>query len=487
MKKPIENRDIFKKLLLIMVIVCLVTFTLFSIVACSKIKYEDNSCLIEFSEAKAVFTIPKQAKIRVDKKIKNYVYEQIIPKKQKSMGNLVQYVFENNSNSIFRIEKNGYITKSGYFAATGKFEIKFNNNEDIWQSKEYEKALPNGLAGIDDIMLTNVGDNYFKVLKVGEVFDLKAFRNTMIIDNSANNTEIEPDFDAEILSGESISIEKQNENTFKVKAKSQGVTQIKLRYQAIEVLNRGKLFCYNASDKKREVVLTFAVGENFTTDIFVKAQDRNFDSEFDIIYFDKDETKFEIESDADYIKSYNSDICNSGVIKKSNNKFALPIVEGVNCFELVKNNESCYMTIYGKKINVQVENYQEKISVGDKIKIKVFGVYTAVPKVGGIYNPTQEYNEGSTKTVGSKMKFVLPNEEVPAKYQSQYYSGANCTVEFVVKTEYLVNGKLTFDLKFCYEWWGSDLGAHRSITSKGIEDNLNAKLWERNLGFFILN
>lgn len=469
------------------VIVAVLAVTLIGFVGCVKLPDSKDLCTVKFDQKQAVFTIPQDATLRVLNQTKNFVTKEVKPKSQKEKGDFVQYVFANGEQNMmqtFRIEKEGFVTKAGYFCTSGNFEFKFDSKVDIWKRESYGEKPANGLAGIDDIMLTNVGNNYFKVMCKGEKFDLIAFRNSMIVNDNISNVEIEPNFKVEILSGNSVSFERIKENAFCVNAESQGVTQVKLKYQAIEVLNNGKVFCYNASDLAREVVITFAVGEDYFCDSTVKVNGKNFDSEFDTVYYDSDicEIDFEVNNADKVIFGDKNILLNDGKCK-------LNLSDGANVIEIKRENKSQFMTIYARKILVTVSNISNntnEISAGDKVAIKVTGIYTAVPKLSGVYNPTQNFAVGSTPTEGSRMKFIMPNGEIiTANFVSQYFNGANTYAELVVKEEYLVDGELTFKMLFAAEWWGSELGIHRLITSNGFENNLNAELHRTNLGVFV--
>lgn len=480
MKKTIKNRDIFERFIILTLVIGFLIAIMIGFVACNKKDYNTSAYTIEFLQKDATFTIPKDAELRVDKKIKNFVFEEVAPKKKKNIGNLVQYVFDNDINQTFRIEKQGYITRAGYFGQQGNFEILLATKENVCERNQYESTLPLGMAGIDDIMLTNVGDDYFKVLQLEEKFDLRLFRNTMIVDNYSSNTEIEPDFEAEIICGDSVSIAQSKENMFEICAQKQGVTKIKFSYQAIEVLNGDNLFCYNASDKRREAVITFAVGEHYTTDIDIKVNGRDFDSEFDTFYFDGECGELQLE-----VEGGGSVLCNDILVSEQNGTYPIEIAQGANYIEVQQGGKSTFLTIFGAKIAVNVQSDLGRLSVGDKIKINVQGVYTAIPKLSGVYNPTQNHSIGNTPTNGSRLKLVMANgDNVFAEYKSQYYSGANCFIEFEAKPEYIVNGKLTFDINFYYEWWGEELGYHRNITASGVDSNLDAVCHSKILGFY---
>ena len=130
--------------------------------------------------------MPKDACLRVEKQTKYYVFENVKPKSKKVIGDLIQYVYDNTDSNkkVFRVEKDGSITKAGYFEEQGKFEISLNGKQNVYKRENYtNNNLPRGLSGVEDLMLTNIGNNYFKVLDIDEKFALNLYRNNMIIDN----------------------------------------------------------------------------------------------------------------------------------------------------------------------------------------------------------------------------------------------------------------------------------------------------------------
>lgn len=496
MEKSIKNRGVLLKLVLVAMVTVIIVATLIAFVGCANGSYDSNSLTIEFSKKQAKFTLPKDACLRVEKQTKYYVFEIIQPKSKKVIGDLVQYVYDNTDSNkkVFRVEKDGSITKAGYFEEQGKFEISLDN-QNVYKRESYtNNNLPRGLSGVEDLMLTNIGNNYFKVLDIDEKFALNLYRNNMIIDSSTGNVQIEPTFEVEVMQGDSVRIERTRENKFDIVGVKTGVTQVKIKYQAIEVLSGGKWFCYNAVAENREVIANFAVGEDYIEDTDIKlvsdlykGKDRIFDSEFDTIYFQGKNVKVKLQ-----IEGVSNVLCQGIAAPKiSENVFDVIIKSGANVFEIVKGDKRQFVTIYGAKISIDIQNENgvinadNKIQVGDKIKIKVNGIYNVLPKMSGVYNPTQQYSSSSTPSTGCKLQIVLANgKEIGAKYVSQYYYKENSEIEFEMKAEYLQNGKFVFDLKFYTEWWGDALGAHREISDSGVQTNVDAKQYDCYLGFF---
>ncbi len=500
MEKSIKNRGVLLKLVLATMVCVLIVATLIAFVGCANGSYDSNSLTIEFSKKHAKFTLPKDACLRVEKQTKYYVFENIQPKSKKVIGDLVQYVYDNTDSNkkVFRVEKDGSITKAGYFEEQGKFEISIDGKQNVYKRENYiTNNLPRGLSGVEDLMLTNIGNNYFKVLDIDEKFALNLYRNNMIIDSATGNVQIEPKFEVEVMQGDSVRIERTRENKFDVVGVKSGVTQVKIKYQAIEVLSGGKWFCYNASSENREVVANFAIGEDFVEDVDIKilsdlyeGKNKVFDSEFDTIYYQGDSGTIKVQ-----INGASSVLCQGKATSQiSENVFELQIKNGANVFEIVKGDKRQFVTIYGAKISIDIQNENgeiaadNKIQVGDNIKIKVNGIYNTLPKMSGVYNPTQQYLSSATPTYGCKLQVVFGNGEektiIDAKYISQYYYKENSEIEFEMKSEYLQNGKFVFDLKFYTEWWGDALGAHREISDSGVQTNVDAKQYDCYLGFF---
>lgn len=497
MKKSIKNRGVLLKMVLATMVCVLIVATLIAFVGCTNGNYDNNSLTIEFGKKQAKFTMPKDVLIRVEKQTKYYVFENVKPKSKKVIGDLVQFVYDNTDSNkkVFRVEKDGSITKAGYFEEQGKFEISLDGKQNVYKRENYiTNNLPRGLSGVEDLMLTNIGNNYFKVLDIDEKFALNLYRNNMIIDSATGNVQIEPKFEVEVIQGDSVRIERTRENKFDVVGVKSGVTQVKIKYQAIDVLSGGKWFCYNASSEIREVVANFAVGEDFVEDVDInivsdlyEGKNKAFDSEFDTIYYQGEKRNIKVQ-----INGASSVLCQGKAVPIiSENIFELQIKNGANVLEIVKGNKRQFVTIYGAKISIDIQNENgeitsdNKIQVGDNIKIKVNGIYNILPKLSGVYNPTQQYSNSTTPTYGCKLQIVLANgKEITAKYVSQYNYKENSVIEFEMKSEYLQNGKFVFDLQFCAEWWGDTLGAHRDINDGGVQTNMDAKQYDCYLGFF---
>lgn len=500
MEKSIKNRGVLLKMVLATMVCVLIVATLIAFVGCANGNYDNNSLTIEFGKKQTKFTLPKDAFLSVEKQTKYYVFENVKPKSKKVIGDLIQYVYDNTDSNkkVFRVEKDGCITKAGYFEEQGKFEISLDGKQNVYKRENYiTNNLPRGLSGVEDLMLTNIGNNYFKVLDIDEKFALNLYRNNMIIDSATGNVQIEPKFEIEVMHGDSVRIERKRENKFDVVGVKSGVTQVKIKYQAIDVLSGGKWFCYNASNENREVIANFAVGEDFVEDVDIKlvsdlyeSKNKVFESEFDTIYYTGEKGNIKAQ-----INGASSVLCQGKAATKiSENVFDLQIKSGYNVFEIVKGDKRQFVTIYGAKISIDIQNENgeitsdNKIQVGDNIKIKVNGIYNTLPKMSGVYNPTQQYLSSATPTYGCKLQVVFGNGEektiIDAKYISQYYYKENSEIEFEMKSEYLQNGKFMFDLQFYAKWWGENLGAHRDINDSGVQTNMDAKLYDGYIGFF---
>lgn len=500
MKKSIKNRGVLLKMVLATMVYVLIVATLIAFVGCTNGNYDNNSLTIEFGKKQTKFTLPKDAFLSVEKQTKYYVFENVKPKSKKVIEDLIQYVYDNTDSNkkVFRVEKDGSITKAGYFEEQGKFEISLDGKQNVYKRENYiTNNLPRGLSGVEDLMLTNIGNNYFKVLDIDEKFALNLYRNNMIIDSATGNVQIEPKFEIEVMHGDSVRIERKRENKFDVVGVKSGVTQVKIKYQAIDVLSGGKWFCYNASNENREVIANFAVGEDFVEDVDIKlvsdlyeGKNKAFDSEFDTIYYQEENRNIKVQ-----INGASSVLCQGKAVPKiCENIFELQIKNGANVLEIVKGNKRQFVTIYGAKISIDIQNENgeitsdNKIQVGDNIKIKVNGIYNTLPKMSGVYNPTQQYLSSATPTYGCKLQVVFGNGEektiIDAKYISQYYYKENSEIEFEMKSEYLQNGKFMFDLQFYAKWWGENLGAHRDINDSGVQTNMDAKLYDGYIGFF---
>ena len=475
MEKPNKNRSVFAKLLCLSIVFC-VLLAAALLVSCANDKYDSNHYFIEFSKEKATFVLPANAKLMVKKQTKYYVYEEVVADNTKASNNFVKYTFDNSidtSKYIFRIEQDKSITKAGYFQKEGKFKIPIvaQNDNDSVQTEIMETA---------NLMLTNVGNNYFKILQIGESFDLTTFRNSSILNSLVGNVQIEPTFECSIVKGDSISIDRVQENIFTIKAVKAGVAQVKLTYGQIDVLTNSKLKKYSACNEAMHIVITFAVGDSYTNDIQVTAKNRKFDSEFDIVYFEGDSGEFEIEA-------FNACkvICNDINVVEKNGKFVLPIYQGSNIVEIISGGKSKFMTIYGAKIKIDIIG---ECVIGGEITIKVNGILNVLPKLSGIYNPTQKFANSLTPSHGSNLYAIVQTmsdeKNLVADNVSQYDFSKNTNIKFVIKKEYLVNDKLNVNFKFKAEWWGLVLGAHRDIGESGIQTNINAEKYSANIGFF---
>lgn len=477
MNKPIKNRGIFKIFVLLSVFVCLFV-SAFVLVGCKGDDYNGSNYLVEFNKKQAVFTIAGDATISVRKQTSYFVQDEVQPIKVKEYKDYTKYYYKNGKDSsgqVFRIEKQGYVTKAGYFQTEGKINLPVCDSED---------SLNNNFADIENSILTNVGDKNFKVLDMGEVFNLTAYRNNAIVNNYSSNVQIEPNFEYQVLKGDSVSVNQTKENVFSIKAVARGVTHVLLSYNQIDILNNSELKSYSSCDDNMRAVVTFAVGEEYTTNINITAQGSPIDSEFDIVYFEGEGGNLVITApSADKVEG---NILDKKVVysKTVDGEFNLPIKEGYNIFEIFAGGKSSFLVLYGATINVHISG---DLKVGSQISISVSGLRNVLPKFSGVYNPTQNYPNGEPATIGSNLCVKINDtDEVVAENVSQYDFRKNNIITFILDEKHFVDGKL--ELNFCFkaEWWGMELGAHRQIDSSGLLGNINADKHCRSIGFFNL-
>lgn len=459
MTKPFKNRGYILKIL----IICLGVMLAAMAAGCAKHTPIAGTCSIEFLGGSTMFCLPKDAELHVQRMTNTAEYEDVQADSVQQNDSCVHYVFSHDDSrrqNIFRIEKAGVVTKAGFFEDSGKLEFALDDGRSVWhRENSYAES---------DLMISNVGDNYYKVLDVGQKFELKLARNTAI-----SGGVIQPNFELQILQGDSVTIGADGDNNFDVTAAGEGVTFARAKYQAIDILKGGKWLHYNASDPAREAVFAFGVGDNYDVFADVDFGGGALDSEFDTIYFEDDDEKFEaLISNGDSVK------CNGEEVAYSNGKATLLLQNGVNVLEICRGYKRQYATIYAAKIAIDAAFSNGQLTIG------VRGLQNTLPKVSGVYNPSQNHMTGETPSEGSRVQIIDPSGNVRlANYVSQYDYRRNNEVTIAIESEWLQEKALKLEIQFMAQWWGDSLGAHRAF-ERCDKPNLNAELHSRNIGVF---
>lgn len=418
-------------------------------------------------------TAPAGADVSVSHQIKNFYNEDIAFSSQsENADNTITYIYrvpKGASGYKYRVQAEGKITKAGYLdlknEETANAAVTFADTEDPKVRPEYDRTTVLGKRMEDNILLNINSQNYLR-MNSGDTFKARAYRAAwQIVDSDTANIMIEPDYHYEIVSGDSVRLKQEGQNAV-LTAEKQGVTVIKVTYDAIEVGGKTNYTgIYGAIDPSREGMFVVNVDSDVQTELDLNT---DWDSEFDTVYFfgdsgtftfaPKSEAEITVEADG---KEYTAD---------ENGNYKITIKEGNNLVKVTAGEREEYIVVKGGKIKANITNVtnpNEQIKQGDTVSITFDGLHMPIPKFSGIYNP----GFGGTM----KVAYKTSDGGTVTSAGTQYDFISNNALTFTVWEEGTYN--LT-DGYIPMSSMGSKFGAHRNISDTGVGANFNASAVE---------
>lgn len=374
---------------------------------------------------------------------------------------------------------------SKFYDLTNPEEL--NNNDRVIYDISKDYMSYNGIYFDDGILLNANEDGSSSIrLKIGEEFQLKAYRTWQIVDGV--NYYIEPDFHYEIVYGDSVSVSDKG----LIKANDNGFSIIRVTYDAIKAGYIGKLEKYNAIDPVCVGIVAVIVNDakdvTLETGISLK--------EYDTVYFDNhitDPTGIttntgktyaeytfmpEKDSTVEVLEAPPVDQAITGNWTKTWTKYNLTpdgrvtvkLTPGKNVIKIKKNEIEEYHVIRAAGIGVRIANQTEpgkKLTVGDTARISLDGLYIPVPKMSAVYNPGLFTYTGTTSPY---IQYTIDGEifkgvggQYSIRNDNAIYIEAETEGDYVLKNGVVNEG-----------YMGSPLITHYNIPEEGLLRNFNA-------------
>ena len=445
-------------------------------------------------------TVPSDAeKVEFFEQTANYVVKAMNTAEMTTTDNgdgTTTYLFKSKSTTfgfqhMWRVSKAGETTQAGFMGNSKDITVSWSEHKPS-ETENYPKDA--NFNYDDNSVLLNIDDSKDTnelAMQVGETFKLRAFRNGWeIISDVSGNRMIEPDFHYAILSGNDvISVAPVTDvltgnasgNWMNITALSNGTAILAVWYDGIEITGSAQFDgFYGASNPARYGYVVVNVGEDATIAITPISQDGDWDAEFDTVYYADDNGgifSFEA-SDVNSVTVTNLRGTVMGeagsVTKSADGKWNVPVFDGSNLITLTSENGVDYRLIRAKKVTAHITNVTTGktdadadfvIHVGDTVSVSLDKLDMPLPKMSGIYNP----GFGGT----CKMVYMIDGQYAQVSKGTQYNfpTPAVCTVTFVASKPgelHLGNGYITTGV------FGSEPGAHRSLTDAGKPVNTNA-------------
>lgn len=307
-----------------------------------------------------------------------------------------------------------------------------------------------------------------KEMKVGDKADLYPWRIEQIITDTINNDVFRPEFHFEIISGDSVKLDKENSNEKAiVTAVKPGTSIVKVTYKAADY--KGKH--WNAISDVNTAYAIFTVGENGKAVIHTNEEFANW-RHYDTIYYTEGETvPYTFTVNAENAKSVRVTV-NGLPIEGNGNKYTANLenrsnIIGIEAKDEEGNITSMYRVIDSRFMEVIVNNKTnpgEELKAGDTANVSFRGITMPVHKLATIYNPV----------FGKNVTRVLYENDKLGTFEgkcSQWDLATNNDFDVTFTEE----GTYNFHSKdgIRCTWWGDDLGA--DMIKQGVgKPNLNA-------------
>ena len=409
------------------------------------------------------------------------------------------------------IEVKGYSKNPDDYPLTLNGGVKYTG--DNWQHFDLDNDFRvDNRSSAEANLYLNVDDSNYLSLTTNDSFKLRAFRTWQAVTEVVGNYFIEPQFHYEDVGDGVVSItepEESKEGNRWVELQptgASGVSVIKVTYDAMfwaegdfvndELVSTGSYF--NAIDPVNTRVVIVEVGGKNTANIQanIADYDSSVGTEYDTIYY---AATINGEKTADCTDSASftfTPTANSGhklsvrvhdplhntewkdetkwtsYEQAADGSFTVQLKDGRNIIEISADDGSrIYHVINCRAVNVNIINISRPdagdYQVGDVIQLSFDGLSLPVQKMAAIYNPNfpaegrVQYVQSGTGRVfrsdkGSQYDVILP-------VMHKITLTLNTPGDFVL-TDGHIRGKSL----------GSSFGAHRAISDKGLEPNLNA-------------
>ncbi|MBU5294569.1 LPXTG cell wall anchor domain-containing protein [Anaerosalibacter bizertensis] len=316
---------------------------------------------------------------------------------------------------------------------------------DIWLTSTYKKGNADHIK-----------------MKIGEVDSVYPWRIPQGIVNYINNDVERPNFNFEILQGDSVELlSNSTTDTVDIKAVKKGDTVIKVTYDEF-THSKGKYF--PPSSKVNTKYIVYSVGAEQNIDI-------KTDIETNIaktIYFvDSKTTPYTFEVNAPGATKLIVTINGKKVSDSSDNKYTVDLENRQNIIGIIAIDDkgkvsTHYEMIEARLIELETKNLTrsdlDEIYDGQDVGISFKGIKLPVPKIATYYNPFMNSIWSQQGEEAPYVEYVVNNDIGKVRSHGGQYDLATNNQ---IKIENIKAGKHTFSNGKIYEgWWGVELGDH---------------------------
>ncbi|WP_373215738.1 Ig-like domain-containing protein [Ruminococcus sp. 5_1_39BFAA] len=310
------------------------------------------------------------------------------------------------------------------------------------------------------------------------------------VNKISNDVEM-PHFNYEIIKGDSVSLDTSNNTHVGVTAVKEGITVVKVTYDAFNHTNGNTYF--PATDPVNTGYVVYSVGGNknitIKDNIVQKDEDKTGADDvvfrsYDTLYYTTGDTApFTLKASAEGAEKLVVKCNGITVPESSAGIWTLPLENRSNIIELTAtaedgNTRSLYHVLDARKIKINVENKTvpgEPLHVGQTATVSFTGITMPVYKLATIYNPCM--NAWGAKS--TNVHYLCNNGTTYEGHCNQWDLATTNSFDVV-----LDNGTTySFTKGRIYsEWWGSTLGSDKTTDNPGAP-NLDAPILSGDFSF----
>lgn len=454
------------------------------------------------SSAKTII-VDKDVELHVYYQSKYFVVTEVSPVYSIDNGDTITYVYSCPKQTTYQMgymyfaKKGDLIDKAGYLHSVTDITLSWEGETRTSAYRaDYDRSTTYGARG-DDSTFVNVNGKGHLVLGNGGTFRLRSWRIWEIIDSDTTNVMIEPEFKYTRYGDDILSLSAAancgtgGNNWVDLKATGSGVAFLEVGYEAVQIVHgyedgsfggavgQSSNFTYNATDPSRTAFIVVQTDGNAASDVTFGIMSNNgkaWDAEFDTFYFTGDYGRLT------FTPSAASGIASVAV---SNNKgesfttltadetgaYTAPIVSGANVIRITNDNgKTAYQVIRGDVITYTITNVtagksaDDEIVPGDTVNIAITDWHPAQSKMSGIYNASGHFLNYQCSWDGTTV-----SDNTDGTYSLNGLVLSVTIPEDATGSFVLTNGNIS------YSYFGSDPGAHRSISDSGAGQNTTAE------------
>ena len=424
------------------------------------------------------------------------------------------FISKGNSNYTWRLSDDTHVTQAGWLASQSKSgELTFSFAEDAATNRvshDFSK-LGTQVTNRDeaDLQVNLDPSGYESFTGTTRV---RAYRHWQLINSDAGNIMVEPDFHWNRLTGDAEISPVNGGNTTANWADITPGTQdsiITVYYDSVDVNHgsygsHGGLFPATNPERVGVIVVGGSGVTHGTADAKVKynmasgvttTRSEDWDYNYDTWFYGANETNpaldFTVKATGDVTVEYAFVTTNNDMSTKSPSFTAVNAVEGSYTVPLKDFNTSgngmggtviikmtddtgvSYRLVRVAKVTITAENVSnpgENIMPGDQVKLSFDGMYRAVNKISGVFNPTNfkpTYFAGEDKyegTLGQYQKMDNATITVTIPEDVNFADGA-ATTEYAFTNGYTFGSMYSAANPFAFLY---------NMTDEGVGTNFNA-------------